>query len=425
MNLNIGFVGISHLGLNSAAAAAQRNFNIVCYDNNEDLIKNLNNGINNVKEPDLDDILKRKKKKILFTSRINDLLNSDIIYVSGDIPTDNKGVSQLNEIKSILETLSKVIVTGTVLVILSQIPPGFTRSIKTLFKNKVIIYYQVETLIFGKAIERAMFPERIIIGSTKPSIPIVPKFKYFLHSFKCPIINMKYESAEFAKISINCFLVSSVSTANTLSEVCENIGADWNEIIPALQLDKRIGKYAYIKPGLGISGGNLERDLVTVVKLSKKNKSNFKVIDSFLKNSTYKKNWAIDKFNEIFENKNYSPVISIWGLAYKENTNSIKNSSSIYTISKLNGYEIFCYDPQVKMQFKEKNIYVINNPLKVLNNADVLMILTPWEEFKKIKVEEVLKNMKGNIIIDPLGVLNEKACLKYKVHYSRMGFQTT
>lgn len=421
MNLKIGFIGMSHLGLNSAAAAAEMKFNVFCYDNNINLIKNLDNGICNVKEPNLESILKKKKNKINFTSNIKNILACDIIYISGDIPTNDKGVSQLQEIRLILNTLSKLITNNTILIILSQIPPGFTRSIKNLFKKQVKIYYQVETLIFGSAIQRAMFPERIIIGSEFPKEPIDKKFNHFLNAFNCPIINMKYESAEFAKISINCFLVSSVSTANTLSEICEHIGADWNEIIPALKLDKRIGQYAYLKPGLGISGGNLERDLATVVKLSKIKKSNIKVINGFLNNSDYKKNWVINKFYEIFEDKTFSPVIAVWGLAYKENTNSIKNSPAIHTINHLKKYQIICYDPKVKIKFEEKNITVVNDPLAAINKADVLLILTPWEDFKIINVQKIIKLMKGNTIIDPLGVLDEDHCLRQKVHYLRMG----
>ena len=152
-----------------------------------------------------------------------------------------------------------------VVVILSQVPPGFTRARQRAGRA---LHYQVETLIFGRAIERALYPERFIVGCADPTAPLPPAYRQFLDAFGCPILPMRYESAELAKISINMCLVASVSVANTLAELCEQIGADWSEIVPALRLDRRIGPHAYLTPGLGIAGGNLERDLATVCALA-------------------------------------------------------------------------------------------------------------------------------------------------------------
>ena len=154
-----------------------------------------------------------------------------------------------------------------ILVILCQVPPGFCRKINWPKKQ---LYYQVETLIFGKALERASFPERFIIGTEKKDNKISKVYKNYLKTYKCPILNMSYESAELAKISINIYLISTVTTSNILYEICEKVNANWKDIIPSLQLDRRIGKFAYLRPGLGISGGNLERDLTTLSELQKK-----------------------------------------------------------------------------------------------------------------------------------------------------------
>src|SRR5208282_3885562 len=133
-----------------------------------------------------------------------------------------------------------------------QVPPGFTRGVARVPHERLI--YQVETLIFGRAVERALHPERFIVGCADPARPLPPAFAAFLASFGCPILPMRYESAELCKISINFFLVASISAANSLAELSEHIGAEWSEIMPALRLDKRIGPHAYIAPGLGIAG---------------------------------------------------------------------------------------------------------------------------------------------------------------------------
>ena len=188
-----------------------------------------------------------------------------MIYVAPDVPTDDTGKSSLDVLDGLLRFTLANTRPDAVIVVLSQVPPGYTRARQQAGR---LLYYQVETLIFGRAVERATEPERYIVGCADPAEPLPAAMQAYLESFGCPILPMRYESAELCKIAINCCLVSSISVANTLAEVCEGIGADWSEIVPALKLDRRIGAYSYLAPGLGIAGGNLERDLATIVRLS-------------------------------------------------------------------------------------------------------------------------------------------------------------
>ncbi len=206
-----------------------------------------------------------------------------------DVSTDDYGLSDLEPINEMINLMDALLRSATVMVILSQVPPGFTRA---LLSPGRLLHYQVETLIFGRAVERACFPERYIVGCADPGEPLPPALAHFLGSFGCPILPMRYESAELAKISINMCLVASVSVANTLAEICERIGADWAEIVPALRLDRRIGQYAYLSPGLGISGGNLERDLATVLRVADQHTTDGGVVSAFVANSRHRKDWA-------------------------------------------------------------------------------------------------------------------------------------
>src|ERR1019366_9349800 len=182
----------------------------------------------------------------------------DFVYLAPDIATDDEGRSDDGLLRDLIDLVLPVLRKDAVLVVLSQVEPGFTRSMSV--PEPGLRYYQVETLVFGRAVERATKPERYIVGCADPSQPLHPQLKMVLDAFNCPILPMRYESAELAKVSINCCLVASVSVANTLAELCESIGADWSEIAPALKLDRRIGAYSYLAPGLGLAGGNLERD---------------------------------------------------------------------------------------------------------------------------------------------------------------------
>lgn len=248
----VGYAGMTHLGFVSAVAAAARGCSVIAYDPDRKRIELLRRGELQVVEPDLPQLFSRYRSRLTVTDQARDLKACEIVYVAPDIPTDQFGTSNLEPIRTLLALVEEGLEPQTVLVVLSQVPPGFTRS---LAPRRGGLFYQVETLIFGRAVERALYPERVIVGCADPKAALPKSLADFLGTFACPILPMLYESAELAKISINMCLVASVTISNTLAELCENIGADWSEIVPALKLDKRIGQYAYLSPGLGIAGG--------------------------------------------------------------------------------------------------------------------------------------------------------------------------
>jgi UDPglucose 6-dehydrogenase len=241
----IGFAGMTHLGLVSGVCAAEKGFHLICFDLNKDKIKELNAGHLPVSEPKLDELVSKNKDRILFTSDPTDLAKCDVVYVAPDIPTDDLGKSDLAPLDQLLNLVFETSREDAVVVVLSQVPPGFSRERMRADRK---YYYQVETLIFGRAVERALYPERYIVGCADTEKPLPQAYDTFLKAHDCPILKMRYESAELAKISINMCLVASVTTANTLAELCEKIGADWAEIVPALKLDRRIGEYSYLAP---------------------------------------------------------------------------------------------------------------------------------------------------------------------------------
>jgi len=294
--------------------------------------------------------------------------------------------------------------------------PGFIRSINF---PKSRLYYQVETLIFGKAINRALLPERIIIGCENKLTKINPVYMKYLKKFHCPIIKMKYESAEVAKISINLLLASSVTTTNILSELCEKVSADWQDIIPALKLDKRIGKFSYIKPGLGIAGGNIERDIVTVRNVLTKNQPPFLILKDILDNSDYMKDWVKRLLNKKnFLNKK-KVNIGVVGATYKENTNSIKNSPALKLINYLkNKNSISIYEPLVNLSLKSKNIKQVKSLTHLIKNNKIIIFMRPWSNNKEINSKyEILKK---KIIIDPYRVIDQQKKFK-KNNYFTLG----
>ncbi|MCX6222386.1 MAG: nucleotide sugar dehydrogenase [Bacteroidia bacterium] len=399
----VGFAGLTHLGLNSAVAGAAYGFNIIGYHNDLELINQLNSSIPHVLEPGLTELLTENQSKITFSADPKILNQCDIVYIAVDVPTNDHGVSDLTPIHSMIDMATAIMHKETLLVILCQVPPGFSRQIKWP-ENQ--LFYQVETLIFGRAVERAMYPERYIIGCANPALPIDKRFLNYLQAFSCPILPMRYESAELAKISINMCLVASVTTANTLAEICENIGADWSEIVPALRLDKRIGQYSYLTPGLGISGGNLERDLETVLRYAEKHNTDGGVVQSWVKNSYHRKDWPWKTFQQLGLDKKKNITISVLGLTYKENTHSLKNSPSLEFLKHLSDRKVLAYDPAAPPEAAGQYVVRKISAIDAIKGADVLAILTPWPEFRSISTEIIEKTMTGKIIIDPYKMLD-------------------
>jgi len=404
----VGFAGMTHLGLVSASALAGQGFEVACFDADAALIDRLTRRDWPVLEPGLDALVRANGARQRFTAARGDLSSCDVVYAAPDVPTDDHGNSDVSGLTALIRDVVTAMNSNAVLVVLSQVPPGYTRALAIWPPER--LFYQVETLVFGQAIERAMKPERIIVGCADPSAPLEPRFRAALAAFGCPIMPMRYESAELAKISINCCLVASVSVSNTLAELCERIGADWSEITPALGLDRRIGLHAYLSPGLGIAGGNLERDLATVQRLSAAHGTEAGLVSAALCNSRYRRGWPLRQLHACVLSRIADPVVAILGVTYKENTHSIKNSPAVELIKQLIGCRLAVFDPAVRASAQwHPCMTVAADALACCDGADALVIMTPWPQFRALRPSELVARLRGRVVIDPASVLDRAA----------------
>lgn len=424
----IGFAGLSHLGLVSSIAAASRGFRVIAFDANEALTAGVRGGQLPVHEPGLVGLHQAASDRLRVTSSREELRACDVVVLSIDIPTDDANQSDLSALDKLVDSVLGNLADNTVLVILSQVCPGYTRKLANrradeLTARNIQLYYQVETLIFGRAVERALQPERFIVGCKTPGQALPDGYRQFLEAFDCPILPMRYESAELAKIAINIFLTSTVSATNTLAGICEAIGADWAEIAPSLRLDKRIGPHAYLTPGLGLAGGNLERDLATVRNLAAEHGAEAGIVNAFQLNSQYRRDWALRTLHDNLSAIRPPPVIAVWGLAYKENTRSTKNSPSVALIEMLCGFTVRAFDPQVSLTSTgNAAIQDAASPVDACRGADALVIMTAWPEFQQIDLGEVIAAMNGRLLIDPHGCLADRGAERLGFSYFRLGF---
>jgi UDPglucose 6-dehydrogenase len=416
--ITIGFAGLSHLGIVSGAAVAEKGFDVIGYDDDSVLVDRLLNGDSPVVEPDLADLQKKNSAHLDYTSDVSQLHRCDLIYIARDVPTDDAGTSDVSAITTLIDNVTPHARDDAVIVVLCQVPPGFTRRLHAADPR---FFYQVETLIFARAVERALYPERFIVGTADTKQPLPAAFRTVLDAFDCPILELGLESAELAKISINMCLVASIGVANTMAAVCEEIGADWAEIVPALRLDARIGPKAYLKPGLGLAGGNLERDLATVQKIAGASGADHGIVDAWIANSDIRKDWVWDTLNALVLRETPAARIAVLGLAYKENTHSTKNAASLRLLSKLQPGNVIVHDPVVDASAVAPAFDAAASAMEAVNGADVVVIVTPWAEYADLDVHAVSASMNGNVLIDPYAQIESRAAVDAGLVYATLG----
>jgi UDPglucose 6-dehydrogenase len=402
------FLGMSHLGINYAAAWASFGQPTLGLDPDPSLVKRLLGGDLPVQEPGLLDLIERSGDCLTFSTDFSRLHECTLAVVARDVPTDDDNRSDLSPVNELIALAQKHLPSGATLAVMSQVPPGFMRNLYRTTPDRDV-YYWVETLVFGDAVRRAVHPERIIIGCADPSAPLSQPLSDGLAKFDCPILPMRYESAELTKTAINLYLVGSVTYANTLSDLCESLGANWNEMMPALKLDARIGPAAYVRPGIGIAGGNLERDLVTLRKLCAETQVDATYIDALVDHNARRLDWLERQMQRHVFNTSAMPEIAVWGLTYKKNTRSTKNSPSLRAIASLAGRAVVrAWDPAIAPAELEIAADIQDDQYAATDGADCLLVMADWDEFAAADLPRLRQNMRQPLIIDCAGVLQKR-----------------
>lgn len=408
--MKVGFAGLSHLGLVYGLATAAKGMEVLGFDADAKLVAALRRGVFPVNEPGLEKLWAETRSRVSWNDHPNALADCGLVFLSLDVVTDARDRSDTRPLEKLIRNTLPRLRPGAAVVLLSQVDPGFTRK-KLLAVGKKVglnLFYQVETLVFGRAVDRALHPERFMVGAVAPSVPLPEPLRQWHAAFGCPVLVMGLESAELCKIAINFFLVSSVCTTNTLAEVAALAGADWAEIAPALRLDARIGPKAYLSPGLGVGGGNLPRDLQTLRRLAGGGQADLSLVDGWLRCSGHHRDWATRSYQRILRDAGISPrraKVGVWGLAYKEDTAFVKNSPSLRFLEKAAAAEKSVYDPVARLPKKIRGVRQVGQMADACRGADVLAILTPWPEFRKADPAPALQTMKNRLVLDPYGVI--------------------
>jgi UDPglucose 6-dehydrogenase len=423
----IGFVGLSHLGLVASLGVASRGHDVIAVDDDAARVQRLAAGELPIHEPGLPELLAGARGRIRFSADFSELASCDLVLFTLDTPTDQADRSNQDAVRR--QVLSSVphLADGVVLVLMSQVVAGFTRALHDSIAAarptlRFTLYYWVETLVIGNAVDRFLNPERIVLGAPESPWTPHPHLASLLSDFRCPLHYLRYESAELTKAAINLYLSLSVSFANSLADLCEAIGASMTEIVPALRGDRRIGAYAYIRPGLGITGGNLERDLVHLQGLATRHGVDATLVGAVLELNGRRYDWITRQLEREIGQIPGRPRLALWGLAYKKDTSSIKNSPAIRLVHDwAPRAAIVAYDPRAVVPALDGDATRVAGPMEALPQADCLVVATEWDEFASADLPRMAALMRRPVMVDCTGVVNGAAARAAGFRYVAIG----
>jgi len=420
-------VGMWHLGIVTAACLAQADHEVICFDFDKEVIENLKKGRLPVFEPGLQDLFDKatKKKSISFSNNLKNIIpKSDYIYIAFDTPVDNQDKIDLSIIHESVDKIIPLISSRGLIVISSQIPVGTSRKIvekirKARKKNEVC--YSPENLRLGDAIKSFLEPERIVIGLS--SVSAKQKAENLFSQINASKIWMNLESAEMTKHAMNAYLSTLISFSGEISNICERVGANAIDVMSALKAEKRVSPFAPIMPGLGFGGGTLARDVQILRETGFQNKVKTEVLDAVFSANIHRMQYVADKLEMLLGTLD-KKKIAFFGLVYKAGTNTLRRSLTLQIIDQIKNknVSISAYDPMIREKIKGYNIEICKSPAEAVEGADVLVIMTDWEEFKKINYHSLTKSMRNRIVFDTKSILDSSKFNESGLKYCGIGW---
>ena len=418
--MNIAVIGTGYVGLVSGTCFSEMGNRVTCVDVDQLKIDNLNKGIIPIFEPRLEDMVEKNvsKKNLFFTTKFNEAIHkADIVMIAVGTPMGEDGSADLQHVLKVASEIGKNITHEILVVNKSTVPVGTADKVRDAIQKEldfrgVNVKFNVvsnpEFLKEGDAINDFMKPDRVVIGSDSESA--IKKMKELYSPFfrtHDRFITMDVRSAEMTKYAANAMLATKISFMNEIANICEKVGADVNNVRIGIGSDSRIG-YSFIYPGVGYGGSCFPKDLKALDKIASDYNYEAQLIKSVEDVNNRQKLALVNKILKIFGEDLTDKVFAIWGLAFKPGTDDMREAPSLYTIKELikRGASIKAYDPKAMEEsenfyFKnENNIEYANSKYEALNNAEALILLTEWKEFRSPDFEEIKAQLNQPMIFD-------------------------
>ncbi len=415
--MKISVVGTGYVGLVTGTCFAETGIDVTCVDVDVTKIENLKKGILPIYEPGLDTILERnvKKDRLHFTTDIEESLKDcEVVFIAVGTPPDEDGSADLKHVLAVARDIGKYMNNYLVVVTKSTVPVGTAKKVKAavheeLDKRGTELKFDVssnpEFLKEGAAIADFMKPDRIVVGveSEQAEEKMKRLYKPFVMNGH-PIIFMDIPSAEMTKYAANSMLATKISFMNDIANLCEIVGADVNLVRKGIGSDSRIGN-KFIYPGIGYGGSCFPKDVKALIRTAKQYNYPMRVLQSVEEVNDDQKSVLFNKVNAFYNNNLKGKTIALWGLSFKPETDDMREAPSLVIIEKLleSGAKVKGYDPQAMHEAKRilvDKIEYVKDQYEALIDADCLLILTEWQEFRFPNFKVMKKLLKDAIIFD-------------------------
>lgn len=431
--MNITVIGTGYVGLVAGTCLADMGNSVICVDNNQRKIEQLQNGIIPIYEPGLEELLKLNtaEKRLTFSTNLDDAVKkSDVCFIAVGTPQGEDGSCDLKYVLDVAKSIAKSMNGYKVIVDKSTVPVGTAENVTELVKKYTKYDFDVvsnpEFLKQGNAVDDFLSPDRVIIGSDSDRATSIMQ-EIYAPFFRTGnrIIVMDVKSAEMTKYTANAFLATKISFMNEISNICEKVGADAEMVRIGISTDTRIGN-KFLFSGIGYGGSCFPKDVSALASIAEENGVDNSILKAVNHTNKLQRTIFINKILARFNNDIKGKTFAVWGLAFKPKTNDMREAPSITIINELlkKGAAIQAYDPKAmetaKYYFQDKISYA-KSSYDALVNADALLLLTEWNEFRRPDMEKIKAQLKQPIIFDGRNQFDSKRLLQRGIEYICMG----
>lgn len=432
--MNIAVVGTGYVGLVTGTCFAETGNHVICVDNNENKVKSLQAGKVPIFEPGLELLFERNTKegRLHFTTDLKSAVkNSQIIFLALPTPPGENGSADLSYIMGVADQLGDLIDDYKVIVDKSTVPVGTAEKVaaimlKKLPKKMFDVVSNPEFLREGVAVDDFMKPDRVVVGtkSEKARKAMKQLYEPFVRQGN-PIYFMDERSAEMTKYAANSYLAMRISFMNEIANLCEKTGANVDQVRIGMGSDARIGK-RFLFPGIGYGGSCFPKDVQALAKTASDYSYDFKILKAVMKVNTIQKGVLTKKIRKFYKNELAGKTIAVWGLAFKPNTDDIREAPALVIIDELleMGAKVRVFDPEAMDNVREiygDRIHFTKGMYETLDGADCLAIMTEWNEFRTPDFDKITEKLSQKVIFDGRNLYDGDQLKANGFHYESIG----
>ena len=434
--MKIAVIGSGYVGLVTGTCLAETGNDVICVDVDKEKVDKMRNGVVPIYEPHLDVLFQRniKQNRLKFTLSLEKgLKDASIVFLALPTPPGEDGSADLSYVLNVAEEIGKLISNYKVIVDKSTVPVGTAEKVRAVISKNSKVDFDVvsnpEFLKEGFAVDDFMKPDRVVVGTSSPRAKTLMEqlYKPFVRQGN-PIIFMDEKSAELTKYAANAFLATKITFMNEIANYCELIGADVDMVRKGIGTDSRIGK-RFLFPGIGFGGSCFPKDVLALSNSGKQENYDFKIINSVLEVNHLQKLKLVEKVKNYFGDNLSGKKLALWGLAFKPDTDDIREAPALYMIDELNklGAKITAFDPEAMDNIKNligDSIQYVSNQYDALHGADALLIATEWSVFRNPDFSKIENMLSNKVIFDGRNVFDLDFMTEKGFHYESIGRKT-